>query len=162
MTKLEMDIIALLKEDARFDAKTMASMLNAAESEVANIIDQLVSSGVIVKYTTVIDDEKLDDGTVEALIEVRVTPGGKTGFDSIAEELTQHSEVKNLYLMSGAYDLCIIIEGKTLREIANFVSDKLSVLSGVLSTATHFILKKYKIEGVNIAQGEIERQLVHA
>lgn len=162
MTKFELDILNLLKEDARLDAKTIASMLKSEESKVAQCIEKLEKSGAIVKYTTVLDLDKCDSNRVEALIEVRVTPGGKHGFDSIAQEITQHNDVKNLYLMSGAYDLCIIIEGNSLRDIANFVSDRLSVISGVLSTATHFILKKYKIDGVQISQDELVRQLVHA
>lgn len=162
MTKNETNILGLLKEDARLAPATIAAMLALDEQTVLSAIDKLEKKGVIVKYTVLTDDEKAEDSIVEALIEVRVSPTSKSGFDTIAEEISQHDEVKNLYLMSGAYDLCIIIEGKTLKEIALFVSEKLSGITGVLSTATHFILKKYKISGINISSASLSRQPVHA
>ena len=102
----------------------------------------------MVKYTAIINDEKLDKDLVEAFIEVKVSPQHNRGFDAIAEDIYQFEEVKSLYLMSGAYDLAVIVEGKTLKEVAMFVSEKLSSLDKVISTATHFILKKYKDAGV--------------
>ena len=115
-------------------------------------------SGVIAKYTVLVNEDKLGDDGVQALIEVKVSPQFSHGFDSIAEDIYQFDEVKSVYLMSGAYDLAVFIEGKTLREVAGFVSEKLSVMDKVLSTATHFILKKYKSEGV-VLQDEKQKRL---
>lgn len=162
MTKNETAVLDLLKEDARMTPAVIAATLALDEQTVLSCIDKLEKKGVIVKYTVLTDDEKAEESIVEALIEVRVSPTSKRGFDSIAEEVTQHDEVKSLYLMSGAYDLCIIIEGKTLKEIAMFVSEKLSGITGVLSTATHFILKKYKISGISVSSAPLNRQPVHA
>lgn len=162
MTKNETAVLDLLKDDARMSPATVAATLGIDQKTAAATIENLEKKGVIVKYTVLTDDEKAEESIVEALIEVRVSPTSKRGFDSIAEEITQHDEVKSLYLMSGAYDLCIIIEGKTLKEIAMFVSEKLSGITGVLSTATHFILKKYKISGINVSSASLSRQPVHA
>ena len=103
---------------------------------------------MIVKYTTIVNAEKTEDALVEALIEVKVTPKKGEGFDGIARDIAAMDEVKGVYLMSGAYDLAIFLEGTTLQKVAQFVSERISTFDGVLSTATHFILKKYKIEGV--------------
>ena len=162
MTKIENGILALLKEDARLSHSNIATMLGVDEKTVDESIDKLEKKGVIVKYTTLINDEKADREIVEALIEVKVSPTCKSGFDAIAEEISMHEEVKNVYLMSGAYDLTVIIEGKTLKEVALFVSEKLSGIDKVLSTATHFILKKYKVSGVAMGDSNVNRQLVHA
>ena len=163
MTKLRTDIINLLREDARISAADIAKMLGATEKEVAAEIAALEDGGIIRKYTVVVDDELAGKDDVEALIEVKVSPMYKHGFDSIAEDIYQFDEVKTVYLMSGAYDLCVIVEGRTLKEVARFVSEKLSVMDKVLSTATHFILKKYKVNGVFMHnQDALRRQAVHA
>ena len=162
MTKLRQEILKILKEDARYSAAYIAKILGEKESVVKKEISALEESGVIVKYTVISDDEKAEKTDVEALIEVKVSPMQKHGFDSIAEDIYQFDEVKSVYLMSGAYDLLVIIEGKTLKEVARFVSEKLSVMDNVLSTATHFILKKYKTEGVCMKSNEIKRQPVMA
>ena len=104
-------------------------------------------SGVIVKYTAIVNGEALSEEIVQALIEVRVTPQKVNGFDAIAEEIYRFDEVQSLYLMSGGYDLAVFIEGRSLRDVSRFVAARLSTIDGILSTATHFILKKYKIEG---------------
>ena len=104
-------------------------------------------SGVIVKYTAIVNGEALSEEIVQALIEVRVTPQKVNGFDAIAEEIYRFDEVQSLYLMSGGYDLAVFIEGRSLRDVSRFVAERLSTIDGILSTATHFILKKYKIEG---------------
>ena len=164
MDKLREDILGLLGEDSRLGAARIAKMLGAEEKEVAAAIKDMEDSGVIIKYTVVTDDELADKDTVEALIEVKVSPMYKHGFDAIAEEIYRFEEVKSCYLMSGGYDLAVFIEGKTLREVARFVSERLSTLDDVLSTSTHFILKKYKIEGV-ITDREDDNRLrisVHA
>lgn len=160
MKKLFTDIISLLKEDARTPASKIAVMLNKSEPEIAEAIAAMEKSGVVVKYTTLINEERLDEERVEALIEVKVSPMYSKGFDSIAEDVYQFPEVKSLYLMSGAYDLAVFIEGRTLKEVAGFVSEKLSVMDKVQSTATHFILKKYKTDGVVLEPQNIGRRLV--
>lgn len=162
MTELRMEILKLLREDARMTASDIAKITAADETDVAKEIAALEDEGVIRKYTVIIDDELAAKDTVEALIEVKVSPMFKHGFDSIAEDIYQFEEVKNVYLMSGAYDLLVIVEGRSLKDAARFVSEKLSVMDKVLSTATHFILKKYKVDGVCMKACEIKRQSVHA
>ena len=147
MKKLETDILAILQEDGRYTPAKIAVMLDKSEEEVASAIAALEARGVIVKYTAIVNDERLSDDIVQALIEVKVSPQKASGFDAIAEEIYRFDEVKSCYLMSGGYDLAVFIEGKNLREVARFVSERLSTLDEVQSTATHFILKKYKIEG---------------
>lgn len=119
---------------------------------VANEISKMEQEQIICGYHTMIDWDKTGTEKVTALIEVRVTPQRGQGFDSIAERIYNYPEVKSVYLISGAYDLMVILEGKTLREVSGFVSDKLSTLDSVLSTATHFILKKYKDHGTIFAR----------
>lgn len=161
MDKFQIDIISLLREDSRLSHAKIAVMLGANEKEVTSAIAELERSGIIVKYTAIINSEKVDCDKVEALIEVKVSPMHTKGFDSIAEDIYQFKEVKSLYLMSGAYDLAVFISGKTLREVASFVSEKLSVMDKVLSTATHFILKNYKTEGIIIDDKSQKRIVVH-
>ena len=157
MNKNNSNILKLLKEDARYSAKEIAVMLSLTKEDVAAAISQMENDGTIVKYTTIINSEKLCENKVQAIIEVKVTPERKCGFDSIAEAICKFDEVKTVTLMSGGYDLSIMIEGSSIKEIALFVSQKLSVLSNVISTATHFVLKNYKIEGIAIEEKEIER-----
>lgn len=158
MEKLENDILALLTEDSRLTAKKIAVMLGSDEKKVAEIITSLENSGVIVRYTAITNTDSIEDEAVEALIEVKVTPQRGHGFDMIANEIAAHEEVKNLYLMSGAYDLAVIVQGKSLRSVSRFVSEKISTYDTVISTATHFILKKYKVEGAIMRkQTELER-----
>ena len=147
MTALEKDILKLLTEDARLSAKKLAAMLSADEAIVKEAIADLEKRGVIVKYSAIVNSEKAEDALVEALIEVKVTPKKKEGFDGIAKQIAAFPEVKAVYLMSGAYDLAVFIEDKTLQQVSRFVSERISTFDGVISTATHFILKKYKIEG---------------
>ncbi len=155
MTAIERDILRILTEDARISHKKIAAMLSLPESEVTSVIADLEKSGLIVKYTAIVNSEKAEDALVEALIEVKVTPKKKEGFDGIAKQIASFSEVKAVYLMSGAYDLAVFVEDKTLQQVSRFVSERISTFDGVLSTATHFILKKYKIEG-NLTEKEDE------
>lgn len=154
MKNLKSNIIDLLKTDARYSAKKIATMLGAEESEVKTAIEEMEKNGTIVKYTALINHEKTENDMVEALIEVRVTPQKYRGFDAIAEEIYRFSEVESVYLMSGGYDLCVIIRGCSLKEVASFVSEKLSTMDTVVSTATHFILKKYKEDGTIMQSSE--------
>ncbi len=159
MTDLQTKILALLKDDARLPAEKIAVMLDKDKKTVADEISAMERSGLIVKYAALLNDDAVNSARVEALIEVKVSPVRATGFDAIAEEIYRFREVKSLYLMSGAYDLAVFIEGNSLREVASFVSEKLSVMDKVLSTATHFILKKYKTEGVVLKRNESEKRL---
>lgn len=159
MEKLEKAILDLLAEDARFPHAKIAKMLGVEEAFVTETIKRLEENGTIVKYTTIVNDEVSEDDLVEAFIEVKVTPQKGTGFDKVAEEISACKEVKSLYLMSGAYDFAVIVEGKSLRSISRFVSERISTYDCVLSTATHFILKKYKIEGVNTTKKTDEMRL---
>lgn len=137
----------LLRADCRMSVKRISETLGCDEKKVTDAIEKMESDGTILRYTVLGDEDKLGREVVRALIEVRVSPAKTVGFDAIADEIRQYSEVKDLYLMSGGYDLAVFIEGKSLKEVAMFVSEKLSVLDNVLSTATHFILKKYKTDG---------------
>ena len=154
MEKLEKDILALLTEDSRISAGQIAAALKISEAEAEAKIRSLEDRGIIVKYTAIINADSVDEDIVEALIEVKVTPQRGHGFDAIAEEVSAHSEVQSLYLMSGAYDLAVIVRGRSLKEISRFVSEKISTYDSVISTATHFILKKYKVEGAAMYGGE--------
>ena len=147
MTALEKDIINVLTEDARISPKKIAAMLSVDEEQVKTFIQKMEKDGVLVKYTAIVNGEKADDSLVEALIEVKVTPKKKEGFDGIAQQIAAFPEVKSVYLMSGAYDLAVFIQDRSLLQISRFVSERISTFDGVISTATHFILKKYKIEG---------------
>ena len=148
MTALEKDILNILAEDARISHKKIAAMLSVSEETVKTTIADMEKSGLLVKYTAIVNSEKAEDALVEALIEVKVTPKKKEGFDGIAKQIASFPEVKAVYLMSGAYDLAVFVEDKTLQHVSRFVSERISTFDGVISTATHFILKKYKIEGV--------------
>lgn len=160
MEQFKMKIIELLKEDARRTPALIATMLGASEAEVAKAIGELEEANVIVKYATVVNWAKVDNEKVTALIEVQITPERGRGFDAIAERIYLYPEVKSVYLMSGAYDLLVEIEGKTLKEVASFVSNKLSPIDRVLSTKTHFILKKYKQDGITFEDHEDDRRLL--
>ena len=147
MKKLEADILKILEEDCRYSPSKIAIMLDKSEAEVSAAIKNMEESGVIVKYTAIVNGEALSEEIVQALIEVRVTPQKVNGFDAIAEEIYRFDEVQSLYLMSGGYDLAVFIEERSLRDVSRFVAERLSPIDGIFSTATHFILKKYKIEG---------------
>jgi DNA-binding Lrp family transcriptional regulator len=154
MEKLDKDILTILDEDSRTSPKKIATMLGISEAEAAKAVKSLEERGIIVKYSAIVNTDSFDDTEVEALIEVKVTPQRGAGFDAIAEEIADHPEVKNLYLMSGAYDLAVIVEGKSLKSVSRFVSEKISTFDSVISTATHFILKKYKVEGAIMKKRE--------
>ena len=141
------ELLSIIEKNSRIDLKELAVLLGVEEIEVANEIQKLEEEGIICGYHTLINWDKTSIDKVSALIEVKVTPQRGQGFDKIAERIYNYPEVRAVYLISGGYDLLVTLEEKTLREIANFVSDKLSTLDSVLSTATHFVLKKYKDHG---------------
>ncbi len=159
MTAMEKDILNILTEDARISHKKIAAMLSTTEAEVSACVEGMEKSGLLVKYTAIVNSEKAEDALVEALIEVKVTPKKKEGFDGIAKQIAAFPEVKAVYLMSGAYDLAVFLEDKTLQQVSRFVSERISTFDGVLSTATHFILKKYKIEGVLTEREDEDRRI---
>jgi DNA-binding Lrp family transcriptional regulator len=141
------EILNIIEKNSRIDVHELSVLLGAEEILVANELRSLEEEGIICGYHTMVDWSKTSIEKVNALIEVKVTPQRGLGFDSIAERIYKYPEVTSVYLMSGGFDLMVIIEGKTLQEVAGFVSNKLSTLDTVLSTATHFILKKYKDHG---------------
>ena len=141
------EILKLLEKDAKLTAAQIAAMLGKEEAEVAAAIAEYEEKKLILGYQALIDWDCTGEELVTALIEVKVTPQRGDGFDRIAERIYQYDEVESVYLMSGAYDLTVIIAGRTLKEVASFVSARLSTIDGVISTATHFILKKYKEKG---------------
>lgn len=161
MDKLRKSIVKALVDDCRLSDSEIATLANCSENEVRAIVDELEKSGIILKYSAVVNTNKIESG-VQALIEVKVTPQRAKGFDSIASEIYNYKEVKSLYLMSGAYDLAVFVEGKSLQDIAMFVTEKLSCIGSVISTSTHFILKKYKNEGVIFESNDENRLAIHA
>ena len=163
MTALEKKIVQILKADSRYTHAEIAKMLGESEAAVHNAVKNLEESGVIVKYTAIINTEKTGEDFIDALIEVKVTPQARSGFDSIAEEIYKFPEVKAVYLVSGTYDLAITLESKTARDVSMFVSERLSTIESVIGTTTHFIMKQYKESGV-IMNGEdsTKRMAVHA
>ncbi|MDD6617468.1 MAG: Lrp/AsnC family transcriptional regulator [Clostridiales bacterium] len=154
-------ILSYLEKNSRIDTKELAIILGEEESAVVEEIQKMEEEKVICGYHTMIDWDKTDTDYVTALIEVRVTPQRGQGFDSIAERIYKYPEVRAVYLISGGYDLMVILEGKSLKAVSQFVSDKLSTMDSVLSTATHFILKKYKDHGTIFdKKTKVERMLV--
>ena len=151
-------ILQIIEKNSRIDIRELAVILGAEEIVIANELKKMEEEGIICGYHTLIDWEKTNIDTVSALIEVRVTPQRGQGFDNIAERIYKYPEVNAVYLISGGYDLLVNLEGKSLKEIAYFVSDKLSTLDNVLSTATHFILKKYKDHGTILGKKKIDER----
>lgn len=154
-------ILAAIDKNSKISAADLAIVLGSTEDEVTDLIKQMEVEKVICGYPTLINWEKVQCERVTALIELKVTPQRGLGFDKIAERIYQFSEVQSLYLMSGGFDLTVILEGKTMREVANFVSEKLAPMDAILSTATHFVLKKYKEHGLPlILTKQDERMLI--
>ncbi len=158
MDKIAKKVVELLKEDARYTCSQIAGMINQDEKTIAKVVAELEDSGVIVKYTTIINNEKAGDDYVDALIEVKVNPQSRSGYEAIAIEIAKFDMVKNLYLMSGTFDLALTIEGKSIKDIALFVSEELSAIDSVVSVATHFILKEYKSSGVSFGDSVSDKR----
>jgi DNA-binding Lrp family transcriptional regulator len=155
------DILILLEKDARLNAAEIAVMLGCDHTEIEREIDILEKSKVILAYNTIVNWEKTDCDPVTALIEVRVTPQRDQGFDRIAARIYRYPQVKSCYLMSGGFDLMVIIEDANLKDVAMFVSEKIAPLDSVVSTRTHFVLKKYKMNGTEfIVKDEDNREAV--
>ncbi len=145
---MKTQILKLLEDDARLTSAQISVMLDLPESDVTTAISELEANGTILGYKAVVDWEKTEVESVTAMIDVKLTPGRDKGYDRVAEKIYNYPEVKSVYLMSGAYDLSVLIEGKTMKQVAFFVSQKLAPIEEVISTATHFVLHKYKDTGV--------------
>lgn len=152
-------ILSVIEKNSRIDVHDLAVILGEDEVQVANTIQDMESENIICGYHTLINWDRTSEEKVNAIIEVKVTPQRGLGFDAIAERIYNFSEVNALYLMSGGFDFTVIIEGKTMKEVAQFVSSKLAPLEAVLSTATHFVLKKYKDHGTVFEKTESDERM---
>ncbi|KNH32828.1 AsnC family transcriptional regulator [Exiguobacterium indicum] len=159
-TEKQLELLALLTQNGPMDVDLLAQMLDWEASEVAASIETFKRDGVLLGYTAVIDWQKIHaHHGVTAFIDVKVTPKRGRGFDEVAERIHRFPEVTSLYLMSGAYDLQVVLDGKSLQEVSQFVSEKLSTLDSVISTTTHFRLKTYKHDGVLFSQDDDDKRL---
>lgn len=152
-------LLKLLVKDATLAPSGLAALLGCSEIEVRGRMQKLAEDRVILGYRAVLNESKLGNERVRAMIEVRITPERGGGFDNIAQQIARHAEVRSCHLMSGGYDLLVEVEGATLREVAGFVSERLAALPGVLSTATHFVLQAYKEQGVLLERESNENRL---
>lgn len=160
MTKLETSLLDILREDCRLPLEKIAVMTGVSIEEVASAIESLEQRKIILRYSPMINWDRTDRDRVEAMIEVRVTPQRDMGFDAIARRIYRFDEVKSVYLMSGSYDLLVLVEARSLKELAAFVSGKLSPLETVTGTATSFVLKRYKEEGVIFDSDDSDSRLM--
>ena len=149
-------VLKILAENARCSVEDIAVMTGLSTDAVESDIKELEAAGLIRGYKAVIDWEKLDNASVSALIELKVIPQDAYGFEKIAETIMKYENVETVYLMSGSYDLCVIVKGKTFQEVALFVSKELATMHGVTSTATHFVLRRYKELDVELIGGEVD------
>lgn len=153
------EILRILEENARLSNKEIATLAGLKESEVKSIIEELETKGIIRKYKAIINYEKAGIEAVQALIDIKVTPERSTGYDSIAERISKFPEVKSVRLVSGEYDLSVLVTGNTMREVAYFVAEKIAPLEQVRNTVTHFLLKTYKENGEIYEEEEEGRRL---
>ncbi|MCM2990973.1 Lrp/AsnC family transcriptional regulator [Bacillus safensis] len=161
LTEKETEILEILEENSRADLNTIAKMAGVTTEDAEAIIQKLEDQKVIIDYSTMIDWRKVDGHEgVTAMIDVKVTPKRGVGFDEIAERIYRFQEVESVYLMSGVYDLSVVIRGRSMSDIARFVSEKLSTLDSVVSTTTHFILKRYKHDGKVFETGDDDKRIV--
>ena len=156
------ELLQLLRQNARVSTADLAQELRRSEEEIAAQIAELETAGVILGYQTLVDSQKASAGLVTAVVEVKITPERGGGFDRLANRIARFSEVQSCYLMSGGYDLLVVLEGESLQEIAAFISEKLSTIKGVISTATRFRLKTYKENGVSLLREEKSERLAVA
>ncbi len=152
------DILKILENDCRTSPKQLADMTNSTVEEVSRLIKKAEEDHIILKYKSVINWDKVEDEQVSALIEVKITPQRDVGFGSIAERIYRFPEARSVYLVSGTYDLSVLVVGKTMHEVADFVAQKLAPLEGVQGTVTHFLLKRYKEDGEVLNGGEETRR----
>ena len=152
-------LLKLLRDNASLTPVQLAQMLNDKPENISARIKDFEADNIILGYRTILNEEKLGREIVRAVIEVKITPEREGGFNRLAERIAKYNEVSSCYLMSGGYDLLVVIEGATLREVATFVSEKLATIHGVISTATHFMLKPYKVDGVLMTAQRNEERL---
>jgi len=161
LAEKELEIVEILEKNSRISNEDLAAMTGLGIKETEEILTKLEDIKIIVRYTSVVDWSRIEGHEgVTAMIDVKVTPKRGVGFDEIAKRIYRYKEVKSVYLMSGAYDLSVIIEGRSMNEVARFVSQKLSTLDSVISTTTHFILKKYKHDGTIFEPDEDDKRIV--
>ena len=160
MQNLQIELLQLLQQDCRLPLEKLAVMLGQTPEAVGAMIDDMEKRGIILRYSPVINWDKTDRERVEAMIQVSVTPQRDMGFDAVARRIYRFEEVKSVYLMSGGYDLLVLVEAKSLKELALFVSSKLSTLEMVTGTQTSFVLKRYKEEGVIFDGSQSDNRLV--
>lgn len=161
MEDIKIRLLQILEQNPRITTRTLATMLKLTEEEVKKMIKDLEEANVIMGYFTLVDWEKTGStDNVTAIIDVKVTPERGAGFDTISERICRFPEVKSVYLMSGTDDLLVMIEGTSMKKVAFFVAEKLATLENVQSTATHFILKKYKKDGIIFDEGKEDHRLV--
>ncbi len=153
---MDKKLLKLLNKNSRSSLEELATMTGLTEEQVAAEIDQMEKEGIIRGYKAVIDWERMDDSYVSALIELKVTPKAGLGFEEIAKKVMKYPNVESVYLMSGGYDLCVIVKGKTFQGVAMFVAKELSTLESVTSTATHFVLRRYKELDVELCDGSCD------
>ncbi len=153
-------ILTAIDKNSKVSAEDLAIMLGTTKDEIVSLIKQMEEEAIICGYPTLINWDKVQCERVTALIELKVTPQRGLGFDRIAERIYKFEEVQSVYLMSGGFDLTVIIEGRTMREVANFVSEKLAPMEAILSTATHFVLKKYKEHGLPLVQEKQDERML--
>ena len=154
------EVLNMLESDAKLSIDDMAVMAGVSADEVTDAIEQMENEGIIVKYCAIVNREKMHTDEAEALIEVKVVPKRGLGYDDLAERIYGFPEVKSVYLMSGAYDLSVVVRAGSMKQISKFVFEKLAVLDGVSSTVTHFIMRKYKEQGVVLVTKEKQERLV--
>lgn len=161
LTATEIEIAEILEKDARLSNEDVAKMMDLSIEQTSEIIKKLEAQKVIVRYVTLVDWTKIDGHQgVTAMIDVKVTPKRDVGFNDVAERIYRYKEVKSVYLMSGTYDLSVVIEGNSVNEVAHFVAQKLSTIDGVISTTTHFVLKKFKHDGTIYGQNQSDKRIV--
>ena len=156
--KNDFEFLTLLENDARLTPEQLSTMLDKDVGDISEMMTAYERDGVILGYKTLIDWDKTDREYVTALIELKVAPQRDRGFDRVAEKIYNYPEVKSLYLMSGSFDLAVFIEGRTMKEVAYFVAQKLAPMEYIVATATHFVLRKYKDKGVVYGPSEIDER----
>lgn len=158
--QLKMEILKLLEQEAKLSPKTIATMLEQDEATIAKLIEEMEMDKTILGYNAIINWEKLGEEGVSAMIDVKVTPEREVGFNAVAQRICRFPEVRCVYLMSGTYDLSVVVDGKTMKDIAWFISHKLSTLDAVQSTVTHFVLKRYKQDNFIFEEPHEDKRLV--
>lgn len=161
LNEQELEVLSIIEKNSRIELRDLAKMTSLSAEEISSTLKKLEDMRVIVRYSTIINWAKVDEHTgVTAMIEVKVTPKRDVGFEEVAKRIYRFQEVESVYLMSGAYDLAVFVEGSSMNEIAKFVYEKLAALDSVVSTATHFILKKYKHDGTIFEETDQDKRIV--